>query len=341
MDPTAFARRKWSTVALFWGVQTLFTFFFFPTFDLICETHFSPGGLQIPWWEFTRYFKDPEFYASIGLFIAVITCLQAGFLVPISRPAAKTDPRPGWWRCIACGMSLGILAGLLLYFVVFATQFFIQFDFSLSDWPVIWTCLALSVLASAVAAVILHHKFRSGIPAKVSLFFIVFLAGLLLLCFVLTTLDGIEYAQQLITNSQDDLPETLWKVMIVGTPLLGWIAATPLVFAFARRGPAESQVSRLANRLFIGTVVELVVTIPLFAMIRRRSSCFCSEGTFWSLILCGSIGLITLGPAIFLLPIGRSRRRYADGCCPACGYDMNATPKADRCPECGAGWRAA
>ncbi|MBS0195275.1 MAG: hypothetical protein JSR77_00800 [Planctomycetes bacterium] len=341
MDPTAFARRKWTIVALFWGVQTLFAFLFFPTLDLICEIHYTPSGIQIPWWEFTRYFEDPEFYASIGLFIAVVTCLQAGFLVPISRPLPKMDPRPSWWRCIACGMSLGILAGLLLFFAVLSIHFFVQIEFDLSDWPFILTSFAISTLFGAVAAVILRRKFRDGIPAKVSLFFIVFLAGLLLLGFALTTLDGIEYAQQLITNSQDDLPETLWKVIIVGTPLLGWIVATPLVFAFARRGPAESQVSRLANRLFIGTLVELVVTIPLFAMIRRRSSCFCSEGTFWSLILCGSIGLITLGPAIFLLPIGRVRQRYADGCCPACGYDMNATPKADRCPECGAGWRAA
>jgi hypothetical protein len=44
-------------------------------------------------------------------------------------------------------------------------------------------------------------------------------------------------------------------------------------------------------------------------------------------------------PVVTLVRSIRRARRYAEGCCPACGYDLRAS--VDRCPECGRAFSSA
>lgn len=132
---------------------------------------------------------------------------------------------------------------------------------------------------------------------------------------------------------------TGWALILL--PLPAWVVMTPLLFAFARRrSPRESRLGRVSAALFVGSVVEILAIIPVDIMVRRRTDCYCAESTFLSLVYCGTVGMYALGPAILLPLLARRRKRWYGGHCGACGYDMSATMGAERCPECGAGWRA-
>ncbi|MBK9189124.1 MAG: hypothetical protein IPM33_09230 [Phycisphaerales bacterium] len=127
----------------------------------------------------------------------------------------------------------------------------------------------------------------------------------------------------------------------VGTAVfVGWIAGFFLVTAFVRTGRRENVLTRLSARLFVGTILEAAAIIPMDAMVRRKEDCVCTTGTYMALVGCAVIGVFTLGPAVILPLLARRRRRWYAGQCEVCGYDMTRTPKAERCPECGTGWRA-
>lgn len=132
-----------------------------------------------------------------------------------------------------------------------------------------------------------------------------------------------------------------WNFMVYGSLGVSWTAGTFVLWQFCRRGSREAVLSRIASRLLLGTIVETAAIIPLDVLVRRRESCYCWAGTYIALIGCGALGLCLFGPAILLPLLMKRRRRWYEGRCDACGYDMRALGGADRCPECGAGWRAA
>lgn len=117
--------------------------------------------------------------------------------------------------------------------------------------------------------------------------------------------------------------------------LWGW-----LLWRWKRGQDPGSWLSRWCSRLFIGSVIEVLASLPTVALSRHRGNCYCDDVSFAALVVGWSAGLIMFGPVVFLLPLGRRMRRLDSGRCRACGYDMSGNPRAARCPECGAGWRS-
>ena len=134
-----------------------------------------------------------------------------------------------------------------------------------------------------------------------------------------------------------ETPAAGWAMLVM--LLVGWAIATPLLLAFCQRAPRDALAARVSTGLFLGTAVETLAVMPIDVMVRKRTDCYCGSGTFLSLTLTGTVGLIALGPAIVAPLLMRRRKRWWRSHCEHCGYDMTGALDADRCPECGCGWR--
>lgn len=120
---------------------------------------------------------------------------------------------------------------------------------------------------------------------------------------------------------------------------VSWVAGTLLIASFCRGPSREDVLSRTAARLFLGTIVEVAAIIPLDALVRKRETCHCWAGTYFALLICGAVGAVAFGPAVFLPLLAKRRKRLYNNRCQVCGYDMSGSRTHPRCPECGSGWR--
>lgn len=131
-------------------------------------------------------------------------------------------------------------------------------------------------------------------------------------------------------NWRTDVP---WA--FVGIMLAGW-AFWFLVFALVGGGQQWGRrFGRMYRTLIAGTVLELLITLPIDAQVRRRTQCYCGEGTFYALAIGLTAVLWVFGPGVAILFVVRRQHRLAgSGRCLQCGYDLRGLDTA-RCPECG------
>jgi len=136
----------------------------------------------------------------------------------------------------------------------------------------------------------------------------------------------------------DELLSEVWIwpalfVMIVGS----WVFWTMLLLIFARRLWADTVLGRLVVMLLGGTIVELLVVLPIDVMVRRRTDCYCAGGTFLSLCV-SAVGLLWLtGPGIVFALTARRRGMARKTHCGSCGQSKGPSP-GPVCPECGYKW---
>lgn len=274
-----------------------------------------------------RTLFDADYALWMGSFTLGACLLQAGLILPALPVRTKrADGRPGWLRVWASSAALGVpSATVLAWAAILALG---ENSLGGNLWIYVW-CGAAAVL-TLIAHRVLRRTWTEGLSVRASLIAAGFIAGMLV-----GGLVGLGFG--IIKLSANWEPKGDWTLLnsVAACALVGWIAWTPILIAFARKRHHEDALSRIASRLFAGSAIEFVAIVPFEAMMRRKSSCYCDEGTFFALLATVTAGLITMGPAILLLPIGRRRRRLQHGSCLGCGYDLSGVGRDAVCPECG------
>ncbi len=317
------SRSKWRLLAVYWLAQSAVIYVGWSV--LFCNDADDFAKLPHVW-------VDEEYAPWAFLAVVLITAGQVAFVLPVRPPR---DGAPGRLAMLArhavAGLAAGAIAGLCTAGLMVSPELFrvIQWSSPLNGWAVIWGAFGT---VAVVTTGVLMVRCRDRTPIGIS----IGVAAMASAALLIGLASGVIEACELIRG--DELDDGFYALAILGGLGVGWMVGTPLIAAFVRAGPRETRLQRLAARLFLGTVIEAVAIIPLDVMVRRRTDCYCGEGTFWSLTFCGSVGVLMLGPGIFLL-LGRRRKRWLAGRCEICDYDMSGCMDAGRCPECGAGWK--
>lgn len=316
---------KWRFFAAYWAVQG--------TAGALLWPLLYSGTKDSPRWDVVV--SEPAYWAWVGAIVASLAGTQAALLLPVRAPRPWAGSRwSRWLRAMLAGFGVGACGG----FVV-AALFELADDMGIarSSWlgaveAFWWTAGVLGVLAAAV----LIRWTRGPAPALVS-FAVAGLAGsVLLMGFAWAVLSVLSTVMGVVPPPG----RTLWLTHPVVMLLASWPVTSLLVAKFLRRGTPESRLARLSQRMFVGTVIEAAALVPMDVMVRRKTDCYCGEGTLWGLTFCWGVGALVLGPAVWLIPLSKRRRRWHTGMrCPVCEYDMSACAGAERCPECGAGWK--
>jgi len=128
--------------------------------------------------------------------------------------------------------------------------------------------------------------------------------------------------------------DSSWPMLYLAM-LAVWIVWVLIFAVYWRQGDRYTQLGRMIRALVAGSFLEAFVAVPVHVAVRRPNECYCSRGTYTTLVCAGTVLFWAFGPGIVLL-YAREKYRQAKlfPRCQKCDYDLRGN-ESGVCPECG------
>ena len=179
-------------------------------------------------------------------------------------------------------------------------------------WPY-WAYLGIMGLAQ-VALLAVPVRAAQGRPvARRPLIFTVLASGLMMggltVGILFSLIEFIMHFNSTATASD------AWEWSTPGALILGgltWIVWSVVFYRLSRNREPRDIITRQCRHLFKGSVLELLVAVPLHVVARRRGYCCAGFMTFVGIAMGIAVMLFSYGPAVYFLFVERWRRLHPD-----------------------------
>lgn len=96
---------------------------------------------------------------------------------------------------------------------------------------------------------------------------------------------------------------------ILGVMLIVWAVWAVVFYVYWRQGDHYTQMGKMLRGLIAGSILEIMVAVPVHIWASRQRECYCCRGTYTTLVLAGTVLIWAFGPGIILLYMREKYRR--------------------------------
>ena len=136
-----------------------------------------------------------------------------------------------------------------------------------------------------------------GRPLKTSIFAAALMAMLLTTGGIALLLELPNWWQPILGENED----TFRPFLILGVMAVIWSVWTWIFWIYWKQGDRYTQLGKMIRGLVAGSILEVMVAVPVHIWAARQRECYCCRGTYTTLVLGGTVLIWAFGPGIILL----------------------------------------